>query len=553
MRVRFTHICLLCVAVLAQGEEHHHDLTESNTEPSKDGRNLGGKLGEGQHDDHADHDHSEGEHGHDDHSHEEGHDPGHDNHSHVGHDHDHEGPHHDHEGPHKDPLDTDRATDYKTWVAASGAILVISLCGIFGVLVIPIMQLVFYQHLIQFLIALAVGTLAGDALLHLLPHAFMAKITQGKDNHDHHNHEQHEQAVWLGLVAVVSMIGFFLFEKCVNLLGEWKEARSRRQEEASPSPKEEQRKLRVVREGHVASDKALGERLCKKKYSTYCVQDFDLEKVTFLSEKVSDEERCNASPSCSRRQEEPVAAGQPDLLDTPSSSRALEGVKTVTGYRVGDANSNMVEPDHDTVIISEHEVVHHGHSHAHSHLHSAPGSISSVALMVIFGDGIHNLADGLAIGAAFADGFMSGMSTSVAVLCHELPHEIGDFAMLLKAGMTIKQAVFYNVLSSVLAFMGMVVGLLLGTVNNFAPWIFTATAGIFLYVALVDMMPELSSGHAHPISKDHQHEGHWLEIFLQVLGMACGVSVMLLIALYEHDLKQAFVAGGEGHEGHEGH
>ena len=110
----------------------------------------------------------------------------------------------------------------------------------------------------------------------------------------------------------------------------------------------------------------------------------------------------------------------------------------------------------ETVIITQHEVHHHGHSHAHSHLHSAPKNISSVAWMVIFGDGIHNLADGLAIGAAFADGYMSGFSTSIAgeqqyiagdlcstfsslVLCHELPHEIGDFAMLLKAGMTIKQ------------------------------------------------------------------------------------------------------------------
>ena len=62
------------------------------------------------------------------------------------------------------------------------------------------------------------------------------------------------------------------------------------------------------------------------------------------------------------------------------------------------------EEECDTVIISQHEVVHHGHSHAHSHLHSTPVSISSVAWMVIFGDGIHNLADGLAIGAAFAEG-----------------------------------------------------------------------------------------------------------------------------------------------------
>ena len=71
---------------------------------------------------------------------------------------------------------------------------------------------------------------------------------------------------------------------------------------------------------------------------------------------------------------------------------------------------------------------------------------SSFLCQVIFGDGIHNLADGLAIGAAFSESFTSGLSTSIAVLCHELPHEVGDFAMLLKAGMSVKQAVCYNIL-----------------------------------------------------------------------------------------------------------
>ncbi len=65
--------------------------------------------------------------------------------------------------------------------------------------------------------------------------------------------------------------------------------------------------------------------------------------------------------------------------------------------------------------------------------------------MVIFGDGIHNLADGLAIGAAFTQSGVFGIATSIAILCHELPHEIGDFAMLLKAGMTVRQAIFYNI------------------------------------------------------------------------------------------------------------
>ena len=102
------------------------------------------------------------------------------------------------------------------------------------------------------------------------------------------------------------------------------------------------------------------------------------------------------------------------------------------------------------------------------------------------------------------------------------------------------QAVFYNILSSVLACVGMVIGLLLGSLHSFSAWMFTATAGIFLYVALVDMMPELSSGHSHPLSPNKQKEAHWLGLTLQVLGMFSGVFIMLAIALYEHELKNAF-------------
>ena len=87
----------------------------------------------------------------------------------------------------------------------------------------------------------------------------------------------------------------------------------------------------------------------------------------------------------------------------------------------------------------------------------------------------------------------------------------------------------------------MIVGLLLGSINNFSSWMFTATAGIFLYVALVDMMPELSSGHSHLVSSNREKESHWLGLILQVLGLFTGVFVMLIIALYEHQLSQILV------------
>ncbi len=198
---------------------------------AKDTEELAGLVGNG-HDTgtmlHGDHDHDHDSHG--DHDHEHGHGRGHDEgHSHAVH------------GmpftPRCPPngnatcAATSRVRDPVVWLASLGAIAVISLCGVFGVLVIPIMQQIFYQHLIQFLIALAVGTLAGDALLHLLPHALLASISG--HGHDHAETgpeaELHSQAVWKGFIVLAALIAFFLFEKFINAMGEWKERRRRRQ------------------------------------------------------------------------------------------------------------------------------------------------------------------------------------------------------------------------------------------------------------------------------------------------------------------------------------
>lgn len=70
---------------------------------------------------------------------------------------------------------------------------------------------------------------------------------------------------------------------------------------------------------------------------------------------------------------------------------------------------------------------------------SKGSKIATVAWMIIFGDGVHNFIDGLSIGAAFSESILTGISVSAAVLCEEFPHELGDFAVLLNAGMTMRQ------------------------------------------------------------------------------------------------------------------
>ena len=106
------------------------------------------------------------------------------------------------------------------------------------------------------------------------------------------------------------------------------------------------------------------------------------------------------------------------------------------------------DPDKGFVVqLTEH---HHHHQH-----HNPQGSTKSVIMMIVTGDGLHNFFDGLAIGISFATGGVGGgISTSIAILCHELPHEVGDFAVLLSAGLSVKRAMMYNALSAVLCFIG---------------------------------------------------------------------------------------------------
>lgn len=156
--------------------------------------------------------------------------------------------------------------------------------------------------------------------------------------------------------------------------------------------------------------------------------------------------------------------------------------------------------------------------------------LTPVAFMVIIGDGLHNLTDGMAIGAAFGVDPVTGMATALAVLCHELPHELGDFALLLQTGVSLRRAIMLNIASSVLSFIGMVIGLLIVNVNtDFVRWIYAGTAGTFLYIAFADLVPEL--GRTKATGKI---------LFIQVFGIVSGGVLMLLIALYEDDLQALF-------------
>ncbi|XP_017861661.1 PREDICTED: zinc transporter foi [Drosophila arizonae] len=440
------------------------------------------------------------------------------------------------------------------WIYAFSSVFACGILGLVGVAIIPFMGSRYYKHIIQYLVSLAVGTMTGDALLHLLPHSLAGQDERGM--------------IMKGLGCLGGIIFFYVTEHALTMISEWRKSVEKK-ETKKPS------RAKVMRDPDSSVNNSVaGDKMCKQKYSSYpyCYDEITVNNKQDVWMHLPDEGTGPAgstaaaaagaggdasSGECSNRHcdkteqegsSEAIAAAQ-SLLSTSHNNYAemnhhyhnhnhnnhqqhQDSSNTATtelDTNAGTVNGAKDKNDHVTVILREHESSHHGHSHRHGHVHSPPETLSAVAWMIIMGDGLHNFTDGMAIGAAFAENIAGGFSTSLAVFCHELPHELGDFAILMKAGMSVKSAVYYNLLTGVLSFIGMIFGIVFGQSQEVAQWMFAVAAGLFIYIALVDMMPEISAAHKS-----------LAQFLLQILGMLSGVVIMLFIAIYEGQLMNAF-------------
>jgi zinc and cadmium transporter len=120
---------------------------------------------------------------------------------------------------------------------------------------------------------------------------------------------------------------------------------------------------------------------------------------------------------------------------------------------------------------------------AHSHQGGA---------LILVGDAFHNFVDGVVIAAAFLTSMPLGIATATAVIAHEVPQELGDFAILLDSGYSKARALCVNLLSSLATVPGAVLGwLYLDTMRQAIPYVLAVSAASFIYIAIADLMPEL--------------------------------------------------------------
>jgi zinc and cadmium transporter len=117
------------------------------------------------------------------------------------------------------------------------------------------------------------------------------------------------------------------------------------------------------------------------------------------------------------------------------------------------------------------------------------------ASLILIGDAFHNFVDGAMIGAAVLTSVPLGVSTAIAVATHEVPQEVGDFAVLLHAGYSRRRALLLNVLSGVSAILGAALAVLLvDAMPTLKPYLLCIAASSFLYIAMADLIPDLHSG-----------------------------------------------------------
>lgn len=156
----------------------------------------------------------------------------------------------------------------------------------------------------------------------------------------------------------------------------------------------------------------------------------------------------------------------------------------------------------------------------HCHIPTSEHHPHPVAFMNLVGDGVHNFIDGLVIGASYMASIPVGIATTLAVVLHEIPQEIGDFGVLLHAGYTKKKALFFNFMSGLTAVAGVLVALYVGeSAADITSFLIPFAAGGFIYIAGSDLIPELHK------------ETNPAKSAVQLIAFIAGIGVMLLLLL----------------------
>ncbi|CAF3688233.1 unnamed protein product [Rotaria socialis] len=384
------------------------------------------------------------------------------------------------------------------------AVFIVSALSLVGVLALPILYKVSFKYVLNLFTAIATGTLLGDAMFHLIPFIF--------DRHNHNDHDHNQLTFSIPsyqlkiLLAVLTLYIFYLLEVFLHWFAHYKHdndsPHSHSHSHGHPNTNNEHCHYALV-----DIDADIEHSHLHHNHTHHNLHQHLNSPSIYSNAKsfFNNNNNNNNSPPCTPSNEPNIMTNQfidSNSKDKPSNDQS-EQVSLTTEKMFTSQFSNQIDSIHP--IIQQLK------------------TIKSTGWMVLFGDSIHNFADGLAIGAAFSEDLVLGVTTTIAVACHELPHELGDYAVLLQSGFSHSRALLWNFLSATTAIIGFLIGSIMSDNESARQWIFSATIGMFLYIALADLLPTLLADGEVKLKR-----------FLVVnIGFLFGITIMFLLAIFE--------------------
>jgi zinc and cadmium transporter len=153
------------------------------------------------------------------------------------------------------------------------------------------------------------------------------------------------------------------------------------------------------------------------------------------------------------------------------------------------------------------------------HCHEKECPTHTFVYLNLIGDGIHNFIDGMVIAATFMLSFELGFATTLAVIFHEVPQEIGDFGVLVYGGLNRKKALTYNFISAITAILGALATYFLAYLRSIETLLVPFAAGGFIYIAATDLLPELHK------------KAHAGESIVQLIVILLGIALMAFLKI----------------------
>lgn len=188
------------------------------------------------------------------------------------------------------------------------------------------------------------------------------------------------------------------------------------------------------------------------------------------------------------------------------------------------------------------------HHHSHADNAQTKHTLHTAVPIVLIGDTLHNFIDGVAIAVAYAVNPGLAVVTALSTFLHEVPHEIGDFSILLKAGFSKKKVLIINVLSGLASILGVVLVSYISPSEDVMGYLLAITAGMFFYLGVVDFLPQAFD------SSHHDSFASKLTVVAAVLGGAAVIALSLMAVPHSHEHAHAdedshlYEQEGEGHD-----